>query len=161
MQTDDLNQKILSRFSKLLTELQQYIVLLHATDYAYVNTQLLVKAIIDYFEDIEKLKLFEGMDRVNEAKIYAYEAFWLLRRRPVQIVTQSLPAEVGLYINEFIVSAMLIARMYEEAGIKRTGTNGERMRFFALLFYNFKYRYYDQKGLEVMVEAFLLGHNAK
>ena len=85
MQTDDLNQRILLRFSKLLTELQQYVVLLHATDYAYVNTQLLVKAIIDYFEDIEKLKLFEGMDRANEAQIYAYEAFWLLRRKPIQM----------------------------------------------------------------------------
>ncbi len=161
MQTDDLNQRILSRFSKLLTEIQQYVVLLHAADYAYVNTQLLVKAIIDYFEDIEKLKLFEGMDRANEAKIYAYEAFWLLRRKPVQIVTQNLHAEVGLYINEFIVSAMLISRMYEEAGIKRNGTDNKRMRFFTLLFYNFKYRQYDQKSLEVMVEAFLLGHIAK
>ena len=100
------------------------------------------------------------MTRANEAKVYAYEAFWLLRRKPVQIVVQKLPSEVGLYINEFIVSAMLISRMYEEAGIKKSGTDQERMRFFALLFYNFKYRQYDQKSLEVMIEAFLLGHKA-
>ena len=160
MPTNDWNNRILTRFSKLLPELQQYIVKLHATDYAYVNTRLLAKAVIDYFEDIEKLKLFEGMTRANEAKVYAYEAFWLLRRKPVQIVVQKLPSEVGLYINEFIVSAMLISRMYEEAGIKKSGTDQERMRFFALLFYNFKYRQYDQKSLEVMIEAFLLGHKA-
>ena len=92
MQTDNLNQKILSRFSKLLTEMQQYVKSLHAANYAYVNTKLLAKAIIDYFEDIEKLKLFEGMDRINESKIYAYEAYWLLRRNPIQVVSQELSA---------------------------------------------------------------------
>lgn len=161
MQTDDWNNRIVSRFSKLLSEIQYYVSTLHAADYAYVNTQLLVKAVIDYFEDIEKLKLFEGMGRVNEAKVYAYEAFWLLRRKPVQIVAQRLPSEVGLYINEFIVSAMLISRMYGEAGIQKRSTDKDRMRFFELLFYNLKYRQYDQKTLELMIEAFLLGNKAK
>ncbi len=121
------------------------------------HVKLLGRAIRDYFEDIEKLKVFEGMKRANEAKIYAYETFWLLRRKPVQIITSADIPEAGLFLNEFICASMMVSRMFTEANKDLSGIDPRRGRFIDLLFYNFKYRLYTQKSLELMAEAFFLG----
>ena len=113
----EIRDKMMSRFESLYNEIQAYIVKCHAESYAQINNKLLGKAVVDYFEDIEKLKIFEGMQKVNEAKIYAYETFWLLRRKPIQISNDKNIPEAGLYLNEFIFAAMMTSKMYEEAGI--------------------------------------------
>ena len=157
MSNTDIKKKMLARFESLYNEIQTYIEKCRADSYAQINYKLLGKAVVDYFEDIEKLKLFEGMKKVNEAKIYAYETFWLLQRKPIQISNGKDIPEAGLYLNEFIYAAMMTSKMYEEAGISIKEPNQERLRYIRLLFYNFKYRQYTQKTLELSAEAFFLG----
>lgn len=154
---DDLNERMLSRFHNLYKELSEYIMMCGAANYAHVNVKLLGGAIRDYFEDIERLKAFEGMKRANEAKIYAYETFWLLRRKPIQLITSYDIPETGLCLNEFICASMMVSRMFTEAGKAISNMDSKRMDFINLLFYNFKYRLYTQKSLELMAEAFFLG----
>ena len=154
---DDLNARMRSRFSCLYREMQEYLMRCGAANYAQINVKLLGKAIRDYFEDIERLKSFEGIEKINEAKIYAYEVFWLLRRKPIQIVNSADIPEIGLYLNEFICASMMVSRMYKEARVNIDGIDPNRIAFIDLLYYNFKYRLYTQKSLELLVEGFFLG----
>ena len=158
MNNNDFSKRILNRFSALYVEIQEYITRCGAAGYARINVKLLGKALVDYFEDIERLKLYEGMERVNEAKVYAYQTFWLMRRKPIQIIEQKDFPETGLYLNEFIFACMLVSAMYKEAGLDTGKKDKRRMDFIDLLEYNFKYRTYTQKSLELMVEAFLLSN---
>lgn len=154
---DSLNARMMSRFTSLYSEISKYIVSFHAAEYAQVNIKLLGKAIVDYTEDIERLKDFEGIERVNEAKIYAYQTYWLMRRKPIQITNSADVPEVGNYLNEYVFAVLLTAWMCREAGMDIHMNNPYRQRFIKLLSYNFKYREFNQRSLEVMVEAFLLG----
>ena len=43
---------------------------------------------MDYFADIQRLKDFHGIELANKNKIVAYEAHWILRRKPIQIVKE-------------------------------------------------------------------------
>ncbi len=156
MNDSDLNSRMRNRFSSLYTQIQEYILKLGAGNYAQINVKLLGKAILDYFEDIERLKLYEGINRINEAKIYAYQSYWLLRRKPVQIINTSGIPDVGNYLNEYIIAFMLISSMYKEAGISISSPDPKRLSFLRLLIYNFKYREFTQKSLELMIEAFFL-----
>ena len=156
MNEEDLNARMMKRYRTLHSELQEYIIKFGAANYAYISAKLLGKAIIDYMEDIERLKAFEGMSRINEAKIYAYQTYWLLRRKPVQIINSGDIPEVGNYLNEYICAALLVAKMYREVGVQISDVNEQRLRFIRLLVYNFKYRTYTQKSLELMIEAFML-----
>ena len=129
-------------------------------DQVIINTSLLGKAIVDYFEDIDRLKEFEEIDRVNVDKIYGYELFWLLRRRPIQIIDKSLD-ETFLYINEKVCIAILIPKMLEEMGIDKSESNPRLRNFLDLLYYNLKYRHYTQQSLELMIESFFCGYSVK
>ena len=154
---DDLNSRMMSRFNSLYEEIREYLLRCGAANYAQINVRLLSAATRDYFEDIERLKSFEGMERANEAKIYAYETFWLLRRKPIQLINSADIPETGLYLNEFVYASMMTAKMYSEAGLTAEGIDRKKIAFIDLLFYNFKYRLYTQKSLELLAEAFFLG----
>ena len=111
MRESGLDVRMKSRFSSLYREIQEYILKFGAGNYAQINARLLGKAVLDYFEDIERLKAFEGMDRINEAKIYSYQAYWLMRRKPIQIANSLDIPEVGTYLNEYIFAIMFLTRL--------------------------------------------------
>lgn len=70
-------------------------------DKVTINTDLLGQVVLNYFEDVDRLKKFEGIKRTNEDKIYGYETFWLLRDKPIQVIDSNMPNEY-LYINETV-----------------------------------------------------------
>lgn len=152
---------IVARFSTLYSRLRSFIVGAGLEDLAIINEDLLGSAINDYFEDIDRLKSYEGIDRINTSKIYAYEAYWILRRKPIQIKSETPTVEKWIYINELAVAMMLISKMAKEANVNLDSSNAEMIRFFDLLYYNLQYRDYNQKSLELMIEAFYFGCSCK
>lgn len=148
------------RFQNLLDQMQEVLIKMGIIDQVSINTDLLGKAVVDYFEDIDRLKEFEGISRVNVDKIYSYETFWLLRRHPIQIIDQNI-GEKFWYINEKVCIAIMIPKMFEEMGIIMTAKNPRFESFLDLMYYNFKYRIFTQQSLEFMVEAFFCGYNVK
>lgn len=143
------------RFQHLLQEIQDILERMNVTDEVTVNTDLLGKAIVDYFEDVDRLKRYEGIERINVAKIYAYETFWLVKRSPIQLRRNDLAADF-LSINEKVFTCMLLAKMFREAG-KSYDYHPAVVELYDLILYNLKYRGYNQKSLELMVTAFLCG----
>lgn len=151
---------IVTRFNNLLTQIQEVLIRMGIIDNVSINTALLGKAVIDYFEDIDRLKKYEGIPRVNVDKIYSYGTYWILRRQPIQIIDNSLD-ERFWYINEKVCIAIMIPKMLAEMGISMTEKNSRFKSFLELMYYNFKYRLYTQQTLEFMVEAFFCGYSVK
>lgn len=144
------------RYESLLTQIQDVLEALGILEKVRIDTDLLGQAVLNYFEDIDRLKKFEGIKRTNEDKIYSYETFWLLRDKPIQIIADDLPYEY-LYINEKVFTCILISKMMREAGISPDSNNPHLLIFLKLLYYNFKFRNYTQQSIELMISAFFCG----
>ena len=148
------------RFISILKQIQDVLEAMNLMGSVNINTQLLGKAILDYFEDVDRLKKYENIDKINVEKIYAYEAFWLIRRHPIQIVDNELE-EKYLLLNEKIFTFIMLAKMFRELQVSYDDKNPKLEKFIELLFYNFKYRIFTQKSLELMIAAFFCGANFK
>ena len=44
---------------------------------------------LDYFTDISRLKHFHQAKHINSLKVISYETYWLLRRKPIQILVET------------------------------------------------------------------------
>jgi hypothetical protein len=114
----------------------------------------LKRAVFDYYVDIARIKDFHKIPRVNTEKIYGYTAFWLLKRKPLQV---TIPFPGSDFVNELFVTSFLAANILAEKGIG-TGTKNDTFKNFQrLLCYSLKYRHVSQQSLELMVEAFFAG----
>ena len=149
-----------NRFRTLLSEIQEILTKMDVIDLVEVNSDLLGKAVIDYFEDIDRLKAYEDIPLVNVDKIYSYGIYWILRRSPIQILYKNLDKKF-LHINEKVCTVLLFVKMLAEMGIPQNSENKRFENFLDLIYYNFKYRVYTQKSLELMVEAFFCGYEIK
>ncbi|MCR4604689.1 MAG: hypothetical protein K5639_01680 [Eubacterium sp.] len=154
---DELKPRMTKRYRAIHEQITDVIQACGVEEYVEINTVLLGQSIIDYFLDIEALKIKEGIKRVNESKIYAYQTYWFLRRQPVQIVGNRPHDTREIFINEIIAVALIIPKVFKEAGARLDYQCKEIKRFTDLLFYNFKYRHYTQQSLELMVEGMLSG----
>lgn len=154
--------KIPLRYSALWTDTQQVIESYNLTDKLRIDEESFQMVIIDYFTDMARLKDFQDIKRTNVDKIYGYELFWFLRRKPIQLI-ENIPEYYD--INEKVALGIFLPRILGEAGIpytldKQSNEFSNRLKVFIdLLFYNFKYRTYTQQSLELMIEAFLTGSN--
>jgi len=121
-----------------------------------VNRKMLAEAIHDYYVDTIRVKDFHGIEYTNTEKVYAYIAYWLLRRKPLQVIEEFNGCE---FINELFITLALSSSIASEKNIAEdTRENNPAFRKFQdLLFYNLKYRPVSQQSLELMIEAFFCG----
>jgi len=150
---------IFLRYNNMLTQLKDIVTDMGVADQVEINEELLMRAVLDYFTDIARLKQFHNIDHTNEQKTYAYGTYWLLRRSPIQII--SAVDDSYIYINEKAAVAMIFPKILKELGVDIVD-GSERIikllhEFLDLLYYNFKYRQFNPHSLELMIEAFFCG----
>lgn len=114
--------------------------------------------IIDYFVDIARLKDFSEIEKTNDVKIYAYLAYWMLRRKPLQVVTEG-NAEDLVFVNEQMTADFIIGFLYNDPSeISIVASQRERVRLFEdTLVYYFKYRTITAQVIEMILLSFLAG----
>ena len=103
-------------------------------------------------------KEFHNIKDTNKEKLYAYTAYWLLRRKPIQVKNHFTGCE---FINEWFVTVYTMSQVPAARRID-SGKNSENPTyndFYKLLFYNMKYRPISQQSLELMIEAFFCGYD--
>jgi len=155
-------KKILERIEVLWHEISKILKGRGLEEKTRIDRESFENAIIDYFTDVARIKELHNIKTINMNKIYAYEMYWLLRRRPVHCI---VPVKNSLDLNEKVIISIFIPKILEEAGFPYTPeTQNENTRehiktFTNLLFYNLKYRQYTPQSLELMIEAFLCGCN--
>ena len=153
---------LVGRYKALLDRIQSAIKGMDLQSEVHVNEDLLGEVVIDYFEDIDRLKEFEGIDHTKTSKICAYETYWLIKRKPIQAIKSSSDKNNNkvMYVNEIICTIMAIVKMHEDVGAEIREGDECLAEFVNLLCYNLKYRKFTQQSLELMIEAFYIGVHA-
>lgn len=149
---------IKNRLMQLQYEMQEFLSSNGLTDKVFIQEMALNHAVMDYFSDIQRLKEYHEIEHANEIKIKAYETYWLLKRKPLQLKEQ-LEDDIWLYVNEkFLLTRLVSFMLGEKINIP---LNGEKktvlMNFFDTLYYYLKFRKTDAQSLELMLLGFMAG----
>lgn len=127
---------------------------------------LLRQSLIDAFDDLHRLKNYHPTEEPNPIKEMAYIVYWLIRRKPIRLVTEDVVYNSKLnniartrllFINEEFGVKLLINAAFE--GNKEQTTCGHildfgrsQMKYFKqFLLYYLIYRIESPKSLEAMM----------
>lgn len=148
-----------SRIKQISQEMLDFLDVHQMNDVAYIHEMALTHAIMDYFSDIQRLKDYQKIEHINEIKIKAYETFWLLQRKPLQLKTQ-LEDDRYLYINEKFIMSRLTSFLLAENINKPLVEEQQTVftNFLNTLYYYLKFRKCDAQAIELMLLAFKAGH---
>ena len=119
---------------------------------------LLFEVLLNYFADIHRIKEFHEIEKINNVKISAYLAYWIIRVKPIQVVSfKSEEEETYKLINEYFAANVLIAFLFDRT---LQIFNPEELlakwnKFYRQLIYTFHYRPLDAQSLELAIVALL------
>jgi len=151
--------KIEQRYNILYEYLTAFIKRHKYEDKVNIAESVLNQAVVDYFADIHRLKNFHHIEAINFLKIHAYTAYWILRRKPLQIIKDDSQDVELAFVNERFVSSYLLQYLrgdYTTVIIAES----ERLTYFEFiknLEYYLRYRVVTPQMLETMLEAYQAG----
>jgi len=152
---ETIEKKILY-FLNLMTDFIQSV---DAKDKIRINDSILSYCILDYYSDVYRLMSFHKIEKINSIKRISYESKWILRRKPIQVLTDNPEDENLIFANEKFVLSYLTHELllsqnnvnYSEEALRHYSS------FVDSLYYHLKYRDFDAKVLELMIIAFKSG----
>ena len=152
---EDFLQK---RYDTIKKYLEDYINIKGLVNKVIISEPLLCNLVVDYFVDIFRLKDFQDIELVNDQKIYAYTAYWMLRRKPLQLIEPDSVNDLG-FVNEEMVASYLYSYLYlEPKGVSIVSSKTDDFNEFENnLLYTFMYRDYSPKMIESLIYAFKAG----
>lgn len=123
-----------------------------------ISEDILEYVLVDYFVDIDRLKEFAEISKVNDTKIYAYTSYWVLKHKPLQIVSMQDAKDYVFANEEFIVYLLRGYLFSDPDGVPILSNKQEDVDFFVkTLLYYFKYRDSSAKSIEMILLAFRAG----
>lgn len=152
-------EKLISRYDALQEYMELFIERSNYQDKVAVATSVLNQAVIDYFADIDRLKEFHHIEHINYMKIHAYSAYWILRRKPIQIIVDDDEDMELAFVNEnFVASYLMQFLRGENKGvvIKREDRYAYN-EFVNNLKYVLRYRTITPQMLETILESYAAG----
>lgn len=155
----DVGQDVIEkRIKQISQEMIDFLKVNQLEDFAYIHEMALTHAIMDYFSDVQRLKEYQNIDHINEIKIKAYETFWLLQRKPLQLKKQ-LDDDRYLYVNEkFVLTRLTSFLLAEDINKPLVGEKSIAFtNFLNTLYYYIKFRKCDAQSIELMLLAFKAG----
>jgi len=147
-----------SRIEQISQEMLDFLEVNELEETAYIHHMALTHAVMDYFSDIQRLKDYQQIEHVNEIKIKAYETFWLLKRKPLQLIGQ-IEDDRLLYVNEkFLLTRLTSFMLGDHINMPIIGDKSIAFKnFLDTLYYYLKFRRCDAQSLELMLLAFKAG----
>lgn len=147
-----------SRIHQISQEMIDFLQTNRLEEIAYIHQMALTHAIMDYYSDIQRLKDYQQIEHVNEIKIKAYETFWLLKRKPLQLKGQ-IEDDRFLYVNEkFLLTRLASFMLGDDINMPIVGEKSVAFKnFLNTLYYYLKFRRCDAQSIELMLLAFKAG----
>jgi len=146
-------EKFKKRFSALHDEMFQFIKGVDEES-LLLDDMLLSYALLDYFEDIERLKLYHHLEHINAIKIASHLAFWLIKRKPIQVKRPNIRY---IDINERFVLMYLLDFLSDEDDLLLDREFSGIKSFSETLFFTLKYRLLSPDILELAIISFFAG----
>lgn len=154
-------EKIKKRYETIYCYLEDYINRHGLNEDVIISEGLLNQMILDYFVDIYRLKEFHDINKINSTKIHAYSAYWLLRRKPIQIIRPERVTPEYVFVNERFVCGYLMRFLteldYHVAILKER--KQQYVEFIDNLMYFYQYRVNTPQMLETMLMSFQAGRS--
>lgn len=149
------NDKFEQRYIAMIKDINKFIESSNLKDKVKLNVLSLGYLLVDYFEDVRRLKNFHNVKHINSIKIVAYMSHWLLKRKPIQLLSQDKDV---LYVNErFVLAYILDYLSSDDKGLILLRENKGLDSFSESLFYFLKYRAVDANSIELMLLSFCAG----
>ena len=153
--TPEKQKKFKMRYESLYNQMEGYIEESGYSDMVTINEIILGYMLVAYFEDIERLKNFHKVEHINSIKLMAYTIYWILRRKPIQILSNDKNLQ---YINERFALALFLGFLScKDKGHIAVRTNVGLVAFRELLFYFFKFRQFNAQDIELVITSFFAG----
>jgi len=157
--------KIEQKWNVLYEEMDFFLRQNDLSSAATIDKFLLSKAILDFYADIKRLKDFHKIKEVNSQKAIAYTAFWLLRRKPIQVynaqakiddlsVFKVLPTLNERFVLQYILNYLSVRE--KKSHILARDEEGLKV-FSGMLLYYLEYRLRDAQSLEMILMSFFAG----
>lgn len=151
-------ETIADRYKYLYDKMKEYIKERNLQDSLLICEEILQQTIMDYFADVYRLKEFHKIEHINITKIVAYEVYWILRRKPIQVKGQSDNTKI-VFANEGFATTF-IAHEYlipEETEPLNPDKEDAFLKYLQHINYHLKYRCVDKQCLEIMLYSFETG----
>lgn len=148
------DEKFKRRYTAIHADMVKYIKESGYEGKVVVNELALGYTLLDYFEDIRRLKDFHHIPHINSIKLVAYMAYWLLRRKPMQVVENKKEL---LYVNERFAMAYVLEFLNNDHTHILERENEGLKAFTESLLYYFKYRQLNAQAIEMIILAFFAG----
>ena len=151
-----------SRFKELQKQISEFLDEAGYDENVQCNDRILYHVLLDHYSDICRLKDFHGIENIKTDKVMAYLVFWLLRRKPIQLIEFS-DEEKDIFVNERFASYLMISESIIKLDSMEIATklNKEELEQFGkyldLLLYYFKYRQVNPQMIELVIESFKIG----
>ena len=151
--------KIKKRYTTLYEYMDSFIKRNKYENQVVIADSVLNQCIIDYFADVYRLKEFHDIEKINYVKIHAYTAYWLIRRKPLQIIKDDIENIDLAFDNEKFVASYLIQylRGKHESVFILEEDRPLYMEFVKNLEYCLRYRVITPQMLETMLESYQAG----
>lgn len=149
-------EKVAQRYDNILDQMNAFIQRNKWENKVTICSAALNQFVIDYFTDIYRLKKFHKIDLANYIKITAYTAYWLVRRKPLQVIEDD-PESVELaFCNENFTLSYILRFLQKPSS--NCPTNNEKYRdFVKTLSYSLRYRVLTPQMIELMISGYLAG----
>ncbi|MCL2260506.1 MAG: hypothetical protein FWC15_04025 [Fibromonadales bacterium] len=148
-------KRIKEKYDLILLDAEEFIKKRDLENIVTINKIILRHAVIDYYTDILRLKSFHKLEKEDEVKTLAYEIFWFLKRKPLQIIKDD---HQNIFINEIFALSRILSFISKDSEDNFTILTDTKFDYFtATLFYFLKYRIESAKSIELMLIAFEAG----
>ncbi|MCM1438521.1 MAG: hypothetical protein NC131_04845 [Roseburia sp.] len=145
----------------LMNEIETFAKSLGITDVVHVDDVILTHAVLDYYSDVSRLKRFHNIATVNKIKKIAYESYWFLRRKPIQVNNKANVQNDKLaFVNEKFVYSRIASFLISNSEVKEFHVEAKAVMFRKYLdsfYYYLKYRNYDPQIFELLIMSFEAG----
>lgn len=149
-------KKVAERYDNIFLQLEGFIKRNKYTEKVTICPSIVNQLIIDYFTDLYRLKEFHHIDLANYVKITAYMAYWIVRRKPLQVIKDDVEDIELAFCNENFVLSFLM-RFLQNGVTNVNDENGVFREFVSTLSYTLRYRTLTAQMLELMLEGFMGG----
>ena len=152
-------EKIEARYVTLYEYLESFIKRNKYDKNVVIANSVLNQAVVDYFTDIYRLKEFHKIEHINYIKIHAYTAYWLLRRKPLQIVVDNEEDIELAFVNARFVASYLLQflRGEHEKVVILENDRQDYIEFVKNMEYFLRYRTVTPQMIETMLESYMAG----
>ena len=155
--------KVIQRYRTLLKSYNEFVSNYNLTGKVILHTKSLKQALNDYFREVVKVKVFhKDIKWLNEPKIYAYTAYWFVRRSPIQIID---PHSDLINVNILFTVSYFINNLCTDSCISYQDQDKDakdKIRdFMKNMFYYLKNRSCNPQSIELMAEAFKCGNSCR